>query len=1119
MSPDFPKRILYLEDNPVDADMVRRVLGREVPEAELELVSTLAAALERVAANTPRYDLVLSDLRLPDGSGLELLGHVRERKLPLAVVILTGSGDQATAIAALKAGADDYVVKSDGYCKRLIHTLPAALARFRSESARKKGPLRVLYAEHNTFDIDLSRRHFSANAPHIRLTIVNNGAEVLSCMTEASVNMPPYDVVLLDYQLPGMNALEIAKILHDERGFDVPVVLISGQGSEEVVAEALRLGIADFLSKHTGYLLELPAILENAHRQAQLLREQEALRMTAARLRQLLAANPTILYALSVDGQRLKPAWISENITRVYGYTPEECLQTSWWLKHMHDEDRDRIRKEQARLFSEHSLTQEYRFYDKGGGIHWVRDDMRLLVDAAGNATEVVGSWNDITAKRQADERLQLHAAAMDSTRDGILITDLNGRMLACNPAFTEITGYRESEILGRSPLMLQSARQDEQFLRALHDSLVQNGQWQGEIRSRHKNGGIVPQWLTVSEVRNGHSNPAHYVAVMTDLTRLKRSEQQLEHLAHYDPLTGLPNRVLLRSLLQHAVERAQRHEHQVGVLFLNLDQFKTINDSLGHACGDELLLNVTKRLKDRLRGEDTLGRLGGDEFVVVLEALQEPLDAEIMARDLLAILDVPFVLSDGHETHARGSIGISVFPLDGTTAEELLHHADAAMHRAKEHGGNQFAYYTREVSARALERLEMAAGLRRALSQKEFVLYYQPKVDLTSGRVTGAEALLRWQRPGHSIVPPIHFIPLAEKSGQIVAIGAWVIDEACRQMRAWADAGLSGIKVAVNVSARQFAGKELEGVVVGALERHGVAPQHLTLELTESMLMEDPEGTIVRLASLKRLGVQLSLDDFGTGYSSLTYLSRFPMDQLKIDRSFVIDICTEPSAANIANSVIALAHRMQLKVVAEGVETEAQLDYLKKNHCDEMQGYYFSKPLPAEEFASLLHQGKRLAVMTEPAESRTLLIVDGDPAMLTALQQTLRSDGYGIITAATASEALDQLAKNSVQVIVSGQNLPQTSGAEFLGQVRALHPDTVRIVISAPTRLEPVVQAMSDGILYKFLIQPWDDDQLCEHIRDAFQYYEAIVRPRESEAAASGSFAGTVGGDIQDAG
>lgn len=389
MSPDSPKSILYLEDNPVDADLARRALAKQMPDAALDLVPTLAAALERLATHPQRYDMVLSDLRLPDGSGMELLSHIRERKLPIAVVILTGSGDQAAAIAALKAGADDYVVKRDDYCMRLAHTLPAALARFRRESARKAGPLRVLYAEHNAFDIDLCRRHFSAHARHIRLHAVGSGAEVLACLPEAGADAAPYDVVLLDYQLPGMNALEIAKILRDERGLELPVVLLTGQGSEEIVAEALRLGIADFVGKHTGYLNELPAILEHAHRQAQLLREQKALRKTSARLHQLLEANPTILYALRIDGNRLIPGWVSENITRVYGYSPEECLRPGWWLEHLHAEDRDRVLQDWRRLLAEGSLVQEYRFYDKAGEIRWVRDDMRLLVDAAGNASEV----------------------------------------------------------------------------------------------------------------------------------------------------------------------------------------------------------------------------------------------------------------------------------------------------------------------------------------------------------------------------------------------------------------------------------------------------------------------------------------------------------------------------------------------------------------------------------------------------------------------------------------------------------------------------------------------------------------------------------------------------------
>jgi diguanylate cyclase (GGDEF)-like protein/PAS domain S-box-containing protein len=963
MNADLPNTVLYLEDNPADAVLVRRALARQAPHIALDIVSTVAEAMQRMASTAPGCELILSDLHLPDGSGMELLAHVRERSLPIAVVILTSSGDQASAIAALKAGADDYVVKRAGYYNRLTPTLAAALARFRSEFANKGRALRVLYAEHNAFDIDLTQRHFARHASQIRLQIVKSGLAVLDALPERADSSLPYDVVLLDYQLPGINALEIAKILHDERGLDVPVVLVSGQGNADIVAEALRLGVADYLVKHTGYLIELPALLEHAHRQAQLTREQAKLHTTAERLRQLLAANPTILYALHVDGTHMTPQWISENVTRVYGYPVEECLKPDWWWSGLHGDDRERVHAERQRLFVEQSLTHEYRFHAKTGEIRWVRDDMRLLCDAAGKVTAVVGSWNDITADHEANERQQLHAAALSSTRDAIMITDLASRIIYVNPAFTEITGYAATEIVGGNPRVLQSGRHEPAFYQAMWHRLRERGQWQGEVWNRRKNAEIYPQWLTISAVRDVHGQATHYVAVMTDLTVIKRSEEQLEHLAHYDPLTNLPNRVLLRSLLQHALEKAHRQGHQAGVLFLNLDKFKTVNDSLGHAGGDQLLLRVTGRLNERLGGRHLLGRLSADEFAVVLESLQDQSDAEAIAFDLRNALDTPFILENGQEVYARTSIGMSIFPQDGTTAHDLLHHADTAVHRAKERGGNQIAFYTTELSARALAQLQMEAGLRGALKQQRFILHFQPKVDLSSGRITGAEALLRWQPLTREMVYPSEFIPLAEETGQIVAIGAWIIDEACRQIRAWNDAGLVDINVAVNVSARQFRSGELEAVVADALERHGVKAHQLTLELTESMLMEAPEQAIDRLRRLKGNGLQLALDDFGTGYSSLAYLTRLPIDQLKIDRSFVVDLATDRNAANIARSVIDLAHRMRLKVVAEGVETESQLTYLGRNHCDEIQGYYFSKPVTADEFATQMREGKSLTV------------------------------------------------------------------------------------------------------------------------------------------------------------
>ena len=416
-------------------------------------------------------------------------------------------------------------------------------------------------------------------------------------------------------------------------------------------------------------------------------------------------------------------------------------------------------------------------------------------------------------------------------------------------------------------------------------------------------------------------------------------------------------------------------------------------------------------------------------------------------------------------------------------------------MYRAKNNGRNQFCFYTGDMNADALAKLGLEAALRRAIERSELVLHYQPKVDLRSGEITGAEALVRWQREGVGMVSPHQFIPLAEEIGLIASIGSWVIDAACRQMRTWLEDGLCDIRVAVNVSARQFHSGNLEAIVMEALNRHGIAPERLELELTESMLMDHPDLAVEQLEKLKRIGVKLSLDDFGTGYSSLAYLSRFPIDALKIDQSFVRDIVTEPDAAKIATSIIDLARHMHLRVVAEGVETEAQMGYLKKNHCDEMQGYYFSKPIPADEFSSLMRQEKPIAAADEGGDSRTLLVVDDDPGILSLIQLLLRGRGYRVLVARSAYEGMELLARNPVQVILSDQRMPEVSGVEFLERAKELYPDTVRIMLSGHADFDSAIRAVNKCAIYKFLTKPCFDDRLREHIRDAFQHYEAVGR------------------------
>ena len=1102
-------RILYAEDNPTDADLARRALARWAPESTLEVVSTLGAAFERLASAASDYDVVLADLRLPDGSGLELLGYIRAHDLPLAVVMLTGSGDQVSAIAALKAGVDDYLVKDGDYLDRLAKTLATAHTRFHESSGGRAGSLRVLYLEHNIDDLDLTRRHLADHAPHIRLQAATSGAEMLGLLPSPSTMASPYDVLLLDFQLPDADALELVKTLRDERGLDLPVVLIGSEGSEEVVARALRLGVVDYLVKHSGYLFELPVTLEKAARLAQLQREQAALRDSEQCYR-LLEERFRIFFEGALDGILLADTasrrFVIGNpaICRMLGYSQEEITCLGVQDIHPAESLAQVLVQFEQQVRGECQGAPDTPVRRKDGSVFYA-DINASLVQLDGKPC-LMGIFRDITRRKAAEERLRLHAAALAGSRDAVIITDLVPAILAVNPSFTEITGYSEEEVMGKDPRFLSSGRHERDFFQGMWANLLQGGYWQGEIWNRRKGGEVYPVLLSISTVRNEQGMPTHYVGVMTDLSSIRQSEAQLQYLTHYDPLTRLPNRLLLEARLAHTLERAEREGRRAAVLVIDLDQFKTINDSLGHAAGDDLLVTVAARLASRLREEDTLSRLAGDEFALVLESIHDYQEAERMACRIQNALEEPFTLPDGDEAYVRASIGICVYPQDGDTAQTLLARADAAVHRAKDLGGSQFCYASSELNLRARAALSMETALRRALEQGEFLLHYQPKVDLGHGRIVGVEALLRWQRPGHGMVPPLEFIPTAEKSGLIVAIGAWVIEEACRQIRRWCEAGLPDIRVAVNVSARQFRSGNLERVVTAALERHGVAPQHLTLELTESMLMEHPDEVINRLAVLKGIGVQLSLDDFGTGYSSFSYLSRFPIDQIKIDRSFISDIAQDPDAAAIVVAIIGLAHRMRIRVVAEGVETEAQLGYLRQNGCEEMQGYLFSKPVSAAEFVELLNRGRTLPVQDEPRDQHTLLIVDDESNIHSALKRVLVDEGYRVLTAGSAQEGLELLAKNVVQVILSDQCMPVMCGIDFLGRVKTLYPDTVRMVLSGYAELETVVEAVNEGAIYKFLIKPWKDDQLREHIRDAFLYYEAIIKPRQLKSLGSGS-------------
>ena len=558
----------------------------------------------------------------------------------------------------------------------------------------------------------------------------------------------------------------------------------------------------------------------------------------------------------------------------------------------------------------------------------------------------------DITERHLMQEKLQLAATVFENTAEGVLITDTDQRISAVNRAFTEITGYSEAEALGQTPRLLASGQHDSAFYASLWHQLTAEGHWQGEIYNRRKNGELYPGWLTISAVRNLEREITHFVAVFADISSLKHAQAKLDYQAHHDPLTALPNRTLFENRLQAALACAQVSNRQGAVLFLDLDRFKHINDSLGHPVGDLLLKGIAQRLKDQVRDVDTVARLGGDEFIILLPGLHKSSDANAIANKLLACFTAPFQAGE-HEFFTSASIGISLYPQDGSDVASLIRNADAAMYRSKAKGRNRVEAYTRDLTAQASERVALEHELRRAIERNELSLCYQPKFSLKTQSLVGAEALIRWTHPTFGEVPPEHFIHLAEENGTILQLGDWVLEQACRQMYSWQKTYEPFGPLSINLAGAQLRQPNLAKRIEHLLKAYQLNPGDLQLEITENFIMSQAEEALAILHQLKQLGVQLAIDDFGTGYSSLSYLKRLPLDILKIDQSFIRGLPDDPNDAAIARAIIALGRSMQLTIIAEGVENHAQQQFLATEGCEQIQGYIVSLPLRPEEFAS----------------------------------------------------------------------------------------------------------------------------------------------------------------------
>ena len=643
---------------------------------------------------------------------------------------------------------------------------------------------------------------------------------------------------------------------------------------------------------------------------------------------------------------------------RITGYSVEEAIGRNARFLHGSERDQPEIDELSTAIREERETNVVFRNFRKDGGLFWNGLYIAPVLDEEGSITHYVGIQNDLTELKKSEQRGRLAAQVFENTTEGIVITDLDSRIVDINPAFTLVTGYEREEVIGKNPKILSSHWQDEDFYKTMWETIHCIGLWQGEIWNKRKNGEIYAEWLNICAVKNEQGNVVNYVGQFSDITSRKRMEDGLHRLAYYDELTHLPNRSMLHESLRQAIAKSQRHGGKLALMFIDLDRFKIVNDSLGHHIGDILLANVGQRLKDCLREGDFVARLGGDEFTVVLDNFTEKHEIAATAQKIVDTLGVSYQLN-GQEVFISCSLGISVFPTDADTLETLLISADSTMYLAKELGGNNYQFPSnKDAVVPAKERLNLENDLRHALEQDQLTVYYQPVVDLRSGAILSTEALLRWNHPRQGLLTPERFITLAEETGIIIPIGEWVLRTASSQSLDWSKVLGHCPPIAVNLSVRQLLNQNAMKSLVALIQEASQLSICLHLEVTESILLDHGKSTFALLETLKNMGVQLLLDDFGTGYSSLTYLQHFPLDALKIDRSFVSNLENSPNDAAIVKAIIAMAISLGLRVVAEGVETEYQRRFLDDYHCIEAQGYYFSPPVCAKEMTELLRHG-----------------------------------------------------------------------------------------------------------------------------------------------------------------
>ncbi|MBL0265091.1 MAG: EAL domain-containing protein [Leptospiraceae bacterium] len=771
---------------------------------------------------------------------------------------------------------------------------------------------------------------------------VDSGEEAIQLIRDDST----INLILMDFNLgDGISGAEAAEEILKIK--NIPIIFLTSHFEKEIVERVRNVNRYGYIIKNSGETF----LISSIEMALSLFEAQLSTQESEKRFRSMADSAPVLIWVSDEDKLF---TYFNKQWLMFRGRTMEEELGMGW-LVGVHPDDYETFLNMYTDAFHKRkSFEMEYRLLRHDGVYRWVLDRGIPRIVENDHFVGYIGSVVDITDMKEQEDNLRQAAAVFDNTTEGLLITDVNTIIKAVNPSFTTVTGYTMEDLKDKTPRILNSGKQDKAFYEEMWQSLVKEGKWRGEIWNRRKNGEIYPELLGISAVKDNNGNTLSYVAVFSDITKIKAAQDDLDYLAHHDWLTNLPNRLMFQSRLRHAMSRLDSGK-RLAILLIDLDRFKDVNDSYGHPLGDEVLQLSAIRMFQRLSERDTLARLGGDEFIVLIEDLEALEKAGRIAQELLDSIADPFYLTNGVEIFLGASIGISIYPDQGQSVDELFQHADVALYQAKKEGKGIFRYYNSSITSSIRTRLSIETRLRKAVDREELRVYFQPQVDIRTGKVVGAEALVRWKDPVEGFISPADFIPIAEESGIISQVGEWVLHQVCDLGNKWFQSGIKPIPLAVNLSPRQFIHGNIVSVVERILKETKFPAEYLEFEITESALMDREEEAIKILNQFRSMKIKLAIDDFGTGYSSLAHLKRFPLDTLKIDKSFVDEIPQNQDDSEIAATIIAMGHTLRLKVLAEGVETKEQLDFLKSCGCDLYQGFYKSKPLPETEFIQFL--------------------------------------------------------------------------------------------------------------------------------------------------------------------